>query len=195
MSTVVDKTYTPEDLLAMPDRKNYELVDGHLVEKDVSVLSSWVGGKAYRAVDDFATAHQLGWVWHADLGYVCFPDDPGKVRKPDVSFIRKERMPKGPTSEGYVYIAPDLAVEVLSPNDLAYEVDNKVLEYLDAGVPLVWVINPEARTVRIHRRNGELSWLREQDELLGEDVLPGFRCAVSSLFPAKSAPKAAPSPT
>jgi len=187
MSTVVDKTYTPEDLLAMPDAKSYELVDGHLVERNMSVLSSWVGSRLSRFIDIFVEENQLGWSWHADLGFVCFPDAPGKVRKPDVSFVRKERLPEGPTSEGYLYIHPDLAIEVLSPNDLAYEVDNKVVEYLDAGVPLIWVINPEARTVRIHRRDRSVSWLREEDELSGEDILPGFHCRVSALFPEKPA--------
>jgi Uma2 family endonuclease len=194
MSTVLEKTYTPEDLLAMPDRKSYELVDGQLVERNVSVLSSWVGGQVYHVVDSFVREHQLGWAWGADLGYVCFPDTPGKVRKPDVSFVRKERLPEGLTSEGYLYIPPDLAVEVMSPNDLAYEVDHKVGEYLDAGVPLIWVINPEARTVYIHRRDVSGSVLREQDELSGEDVLPGFCCRVSTLFPPKHAGQpAAPS--
>jgi Uma2 family endonuclease len=194
MSTVLEKTYTPEDLLAMPDRKSYELVDGQLVERSVSVLSSWVGKQTCRIVDSFIDEHQLGWVWGADLGYVCFPDAPGKVRKPDVSFVRKDRLPEGLTSEGYLYIPPDLAVEVISPNDSAYEVDHKVDEYLDAGVPLVWVINPESRTVRIYRRERSGSVLREQDELSGEDVIPGFRCRVSALFPPKPAgPHAAPS--
>src|SRR5262249_43923127 len=147
MSTIAEKTYTPEDLLSMPDRKNYELVDGHLVERNMSVLSSWVGGRLHRILDGFVEDHDLGWAWPADLGYECFPDAPGKIRKPDVSFIRKERLPEGPTSEGYVDIAPDLAVEVVSPNDLAYEVEAKVVEYLNAGVPLVWVIDPEACTV------------------------------------------------
>jgi Uma2 family endonuclease len=144
-----------------------------------------VGGKTYRAVDDFVSKHQFGWAFPADLGYVCFPSAPGKVRRPDVSLIRKERLPEGPTSEGYMYIPPDLAVEVISPNDLAYEVDQKVVEYLDAGVPLVWVINPEARTVRVHRQIRSMGWLREDDELSGEDVLPAFRCRVSKLFPEK----------
>lgn len=194
MSTVLEKTYTPEDLLAMPDRKNYELVDGHLVELNVSVLSSWVGGRMYRAVDSFVEEHQLGWAWGAALGYVCFADAPGKVRKPDVSFVRKERLPEGLTSEGYLYIPPDLAVEVISPNDSAYEVDHKAGEYLNAGVLLVWVINPVARTVIINRRDGSITGLREHDELSGEDVLPGFRCRVSTILPPKPAgQQAAPS--
>jgi Uma2 family endonuclease len=187
MSTIVEKTYTPEELLAMPDLKGYELVDGHLVERHMSRLSSWVGGRVHRFLDIFAEQNQLGWVWPADQGYACYADAPGKVRFPDVSFIRKERLPDALTSEGYTYIPPDLAVEVISPNELAYEVENKVVEYLDAGVALVWVINPEARTVHIHRGNGSVGWLREQDELSGEDVVPGFRCRVAVLFPAKPA--------
>ncbi len=185
MSVVAEKTYTPEDLLSMPDRKNYELVDGQLVERNVSVLLSWVGGRLYRILDVFAEDHGLGWAWPADLGYQCFPDDPRKVRKPDVSFIRKERQPEGLTSEGYQYIPPDLAAEVISPHDLSYEVEAKVVEYLDAGVPLIWVIDPEQRTVRIHRRDGSVSWLREKDELSGEDIMPEFRCPVAAIFPKK----------
>ena len=190
MSTIIEKTYTPEDLLAMPDAKSYELVDGHLVERNVSQLSSWVAGELFGDIRAFLKEKPLGWVWPSDLGYECFPDAPRKVRRADVSFIRLERLPEGPTAEGYLTIAPDLAVEVLSPNDLAYEVDKKVMEYLGAGVSLIWVINPVARTVLIRRRNGTVDWLCEHDELSGEDVLPGFVCRVSSLFPEKPAPRA-----
>src|SRR5690349_2273951 len=102
MNVVAERTYTPEDLLSMPDRKNYELVDDHLVVRNVSPLSSWVGGRLHRILDAFAEDHDLGWAWPADQGYECFPDVPGKVRKPDVSFIRKQRMPEGPSSDGYI---------------------------------------------------------------------------------------------
>jgi Uma2 family endonuclease len=157
-------------------------------------LSSWVGGRIHRVIDIFVDENQLGWAWCADMGYVCFPDAPGKVRKPDVSFVRKERLPEGLTSEGYLYIPPDLAVEVISPNDSPYDVAHKVNEYLGAGVPLVWVINPEVRTVHVYRRNLSSSWLQEQDELSGEDVIPGFRCLVSAILPPKPAgQQAAPS--
>jgi Uma2 family endonuclease len=167
----------------MPDAKSYRLVDGHLLERNVSQLSSWVAGRVFRFIDVFVDDKGLGWAWPSDLGYECFPDSPRRVRRADVSFIRRERLPDGPTSEGYVTIAPDLAVEVLSPNDLAYEVDKKVVEYLDARVSLVWVVNPETRTILIRRRDGTVNWLREHDELSGEGVIPGFVCRVSSLFP------------
>ena len=79
-------------------------------------------------------------------------------------------------------IAPNLAVEVVSPNDLVYEIDEKVEEYLEAGVELVWVVNPVTRTVRVHRADRPGVTLREMDELTGDDLLPGFRCRVSDLF-------------
>jgi Uma2 family endonuclease len=124
-----------------------------------------------------------GLVWAGSLGYRCFPDAPDKIRKPDVSFVRQERFRTEYLREGFLTIVPDLAVEVLSPNDLAYEVDQKIEEYVDAGVPLIWVINPETRIVEIHRKDGTVTKLHEGAELADEDVLPGFRCRVADLFP------------
>jgi Uma2 family endonuclease len=192
MSTVLEQTYTPEDLLTMPDRKKYELVDGHLVERHMSVLSSWVGGQLHFELSRFLREHQIGWAWPSDQGYVCFPNSPRKLRIPDVSYVSKHRLPDGLTSDGYIYIPPDLAVELVSPNDSAYEVMRKVVEYLDAGVALVWVIDPAARTVQIFRRDASPDFLRENGELLGEDVLPGFRCRLATIFPEKTASKPEP---
>jgi Uma2 family endonuclease len=118
------------------------------------------------------------------LGYACFTQSPGKVRRADVSFVRRDRLPEVPTSDGYLYIAPDLAVEVISPNESLYKVDRKLREYLDAGVTLVWVVNPDARTVTIHRAHS-VTRLQENEYLDGENVLPGFRCPVASIFPPK----------
>jgi Uma2 family endonuclease len=186
MSTVAEQTYTPEDLLTM-DGGNYELVDGRLVERNMSRLSSWVGGRVFRIVDGFVSERELGWVWPSDMGYVCFPDSPGKVRKPDVTFVRKERLPDALTLDaGYVYIPPDLAVEVVSPNDTANEVEKKVAEYLGVRVPLIWVIFPDFRTAYVIRGDGSVVRLREEDELKGENVLPGFTCRLGDIFPKTS---------
>jgi Uma2 family endonuclease len=189
MHVIADRIYTPEDLLSMPDRKNYELVDRRLVERSMSQLSSWVGGRLYRFLDAFAEDHHPGWAWPAEPGYACFPDRPNKVRKPDVSFIRIERMPGGPTSEGYAYIPPDLGDEVVSPNDLWRKVRTKLDEYLAMSVRLVWIIDPEARTMYVHRQDGTVSRLREGDELSGEDVVPGFRRELASIFLRKLEPQ------
>ena len=191
MSTITAKSataapvrrFTPEDLLTLPDSVSYELFDGRLVERGLGTVSSWVGGKLHRLLGDYVEAKTLGWVFPADASYQCFPDEPERVRKPDVSFIRFGRLPGEKLPEGHARIAPDFAVEVVSPNDLASELDRKVKEYLGAGVRLVWVIYPDTRSARIHRANGSIAEARENDELSGEDVVPGFRCTVRELLP------------
>jgi Uma2 family endonuclease len=183
---------TPEDLLAMPDGKSFELVGGELVERNSSALSSWVGGQVIAEIARYLEVNPVGRLWGADNGYQCFADAPKKVRKPDVSFIRNERIPADWQIQGFLRVAPDLAVEVVSPNDLAEELEAKVEENIRAGVALVWVIYPELRKVSVFRADGSMTRLREADELTGDEVLPGYSCRVSTLFPA---PTSAPSPT
>ncbi|HWE39259.1 MAG TPA: Uma2 family endonuclease [Isosphaeraceae bacterium] len=183
MATVESSaTYTPEDLLAMPDGDRFELVDGHLVERPMGAISSLVGAEILRLVGNYNREHRLGHVFGADGGFQCFPDDPGRVRKPDVSFLRRGRLPREEVPDGYVGIAPDLAVEVLSPNDQHYETSGKIEEYLSVGVRLIWVVDPVSRTVLISRADRTIQGLRDSDELSGEDVLPGFRCRVAEVF-------------
>src|SRR4051812_14896049 len=124
----------------------------------------------------------LGWVLDSEGSYKCFAEDPRKVRKPDVSFIRRGRLPDERIPDGHVRIAPDLAVEVVSPNDTAYEVEAKVLEYLAAGVPLVWVVNPQARTIHIYRADGSVERLLEESELTAPELLPDLHYKVAELF-------------
>ncbi len=184
MSTTVEThPFTPEDLLTMPDGQRFELVDGQLVEQNVSGLSSWVGGELHALLRNYCREHNLGWVWPADNLYRCFPWKPNLVRRPDVSFIQRDRLTAEQLSEGFLTIPPDLAIEVVSPNDIVYELDEKLSEYLDAGVRLIWVVNPKARTVMSFRADGSVSRLREQDELSGEEIVPGFHCRVAELFP------------
>ncbi|MEO6810197.1 MAG: Uma2 family endonuclease [Isosphaeraceae bacterium] len=185
MSTMVESRTqtTPGDLLAMPDGKNYELVDGVLVERNMSALSSLVASKLNRLIGNFCESNASGWVFGADCGYQCFPGFPKKVHRPDVSFIRQSRMTVAQLAEGFIPIAPDLAVEVVSPNDLVYKLAEKIQEYLDAGVPLIWIIYPSTRSVYVHRRDGTITLVRAGQDLDGEGVLPGFRCRVADLFP------------
>jgi Uma2 family endonuclease len=193
MSTAVatEARYTPEDLLAMPDSESYELVHGKLLERKMGVESSGVGGELLIHVGQHCKRHGLGRVLPADTGYQCFPHDPDLVRKADVSFIRKDRLPGGRLPKGWAKFPPDLAVEIVSPNDLAEEVEEKLVDYRRAGVPLVWVIYPGARTARIHRSDGSASYLSEDDELSGEDVIPGFRCPLREILPPREQPEPA----
>ena len=187
MHAVADAV-TPEQLLALPDEKDFELVDGRLVERNMGSMSSWVGGRFYHWIANYCEEHALGLVWPADNGMQCFPGSPNKVRKPDVTFVRRGRLPDDLPPEGYLRLAPDLVVEVVSPNDLALEVDRKVMEYLAAGVRLVWIVNPDLRVVRTYAADGTCRWLREDDELTGGDVLPGFVCRVETFFPPTQTP-------
>ena len=175
--------HTPEDLLIMPDAVSYELVDGELMERNMGAVSSWVAGRVLVLLSAVVEGDKLGWVLGADASYQCFGDDLDRVRKPDVSFICRGRLPDEELPQGHVKLAPDLAVEVVSPNDRYLEVQAKVVEYLTAGVRLVWVIDPDNRTVTIRALEADQPMeLREHDELTGGDVLPGFRCRVSDLF-------------
>jgi Uma2 family endonuclease len=183
MSIANHTKVTPQELLIMPDSSQYELIDGELKERPVSLLSSMVGGRVFRRIDEFCEREGAGVAWPADGGCQCFPEMPLTVRKPDVMLVRRSRLPPDWMQQGYLRVAPDLVVEVISPNELAADLEEKVAEYLSVGVPLIWVIDPERRTVRIHRADGSIGWLRENDKLSGEDVLIGFSCPVSELFP------------
>lgn len=185
MSIAVEpRRYTPDDLLTMPDGDRYELVNGELVERNLSMESSWIAGEMHRRIANFVIERGLGWAYPEGTSYQCFREESRRVRKPDTSFIMTQRLPNGPLPEGHCPMAPDLAVEVVSPNDLFYEVDIKVDEWLHAGTRLVWVVVPATHTVLIHRR-GQPSPTRLQvtDKLTGEEVLPGFECDVGALFP------------
>src|ERR1700730_11833163 len=163
IAKIADTRYTLQDLAGLPDETAFELADGQLVERNVSVLSSLVEGFVYDRVLDYARMTDGGLVWPGTIGYQCFPLFPDKTPRPDVSFIAKARLSKELMVAGYITIAPDLAVEVLSPNDLAYEVDQKVEEYFSVGVRVIWIINPEKRTVVIYRPNGTATKLTDKD--------------------------------
>jgi Uma2 family endonuclease len=183
MSTIAEpRTYTPDDLLRMPDGDRYELVDGHLVEINVSALSSLVAGRLLSRITVFCEPHALAWIFGADCSYQCFPRNPEKVRRPDVSLILRGRLPAEQLARGHLTLPPDLAIEVVSPNDLAYEVEEKVQEYLEVGVRLAWVGYPPTRTISIRRGDRSSTVAYANDALTGEDILPGFSCRVGDLF-------------
>jgi Uma2 family endonuclease len=171
---------TPDDFLNGYDEAGIELVKGRLVEKPMGSLSAFVGGRLLAFVTQHDVNCEYGWPFAADAGIQCFPNDPLKVRKPDMCYVRRE--PDGPPV-GWLTVVPDLVVEVISPNDKSGETDVKLGEYLAAGVPLVWHINPLGRSVTAFRPNGDAKRLTEEDLLRCEDIIPGFECMISDLFP------------
>jgi Uma2 family endonuclease len=183
MSTVTSDV-TPEDLLRMPDGKDYELSDGQLVERTMSSLASRVAVRLSRFLDEFAERRSAGWVFDSENGYQCFPDDPTAVRKPDVSFIAASRLAADEIGEGWMRLAPDLVVEIVSPRDNARELQRKREDYRSAGVPVVWEIYPEDLAAWVHHLDGTSRHLVGNDlELVGEGPLKGFRCRLDALLP------------
>lgn len=179
--TVQERLYTAEDLLAMSHASGrYELVKGVLVEMAPSgdthtELGVWLA----HLLINYVTPNDLGTVSGADGGYVLF-HDPDTVRSPDVGFIAKARLK--PRTGKFYEMAPDLAVEIVSPNDTASEVRAKVKEYFQAGVRLVWVVYPNDRSVDVHRPNQPTVSLEVGETLDGGEVLPGFTLPVKDIF-------------
>lgn len=173
-STTLSPPVTAEEFAAR-DHKGLELVDGQVVEVPVSSATAHTSSRVLFKGTEYTDPRQLGVWFSADGGIRCFPDDPDRVRKPDAFFVRRERLPSNIWTTPFVEVAPDLAVEVVSPSDLATEVRGKVQEYLDAGVPVVWVIFPDTRTAWIHRVDRGVE-IFESGELEAEPVIPGFRC-------------------
>ena len=126
-------------------------------------------------------ANHLGRVFAAETGF-RLSRSPDTVRGVDVAFVRADRIPPGGPPAGFFEGPPDLAVEVVSPGDTLQEVEDKVDDYLAAGARMVWVVNPRRRTVTVHRPGANPVVLRETDTLDGQDVVPGFRCAVGAIF-------------
>lgn len=173
---------TPEEWLEMPAamRDGYDLIDGQLVEWNVSQKSSRAGARFAQRIGNYADAHNSGWAFAMDLGYRIF--EGSTVRHADASFISLKRMPsEGFEDSGYCEVAPEVVVEAVSPNDLAYDVDAKVREWLKAGAVVVWTVYPESRTVNENRRRASRDY-QSGETITAPDVMPGFELAVDDLF-------------
>ena len=127
----------------------------------------------------FVKENELGKVVGTESGFVL-SDEPPTVRAPDIAFVSEERLDFD--RKRFAPLAPDLAVEILSPSNTMSEMHDKVIDYLDAGTRFVWVVDPDSRTITVYRSRDAIRLLTLEDELDGADVLPGFRCKVSELF-------------
>ena len=175
-------TFTPEDLLRLEkDEGLFELVDGKLVEKPMSFLANRTASLIIRRLGDFAEKTHAGEVV-PEQTFQCFAHEPGRVRIPDVAFVAAARAAEIP-DEGHARIAPDIAIEVISPGNKMYEFEEKLLDYQKAGIKLVWEVNPKFRFIRVHRLQVAPERLEEADILTGEPVLPGFSILVKELLP------------
>jgi Uma2 family endonuclease len=182
-ATLPHDRLTLDDLLTMRDGDYYELIDGNLVERSGSALASYVAGEVTGPIWEYLRQKPIGWVFSSGLGVDCFRPRI-HLRHASASFIRRERFPNGTFPEGHIKFAPDLAIEVVPPDSEYNAVWPRIRDWFDAGSRRIWVIDPIARTVQVFRPpSRECSFLwRDDDELDGEDVLPGFRCRIGAFF-------------
>lgn len=159
--------------------KSYEIVDGQPEEKArAGARHGSVIMRLGARLEMHVEQHQLGGIYSPDTTFQIGRNE----RLPDLAFVSAARMPEGGEPEGIWPVAPDLAVEVISPNDLWEKVQSKVQEYFTAGVQQVWLVSWQQRTVSIYDSPTHVTILTEDDILLSEALLPGFSCRVSEIF-------------
>ncbi|MDP6355837.1 MAG: Uma2 family endonuclease [Planctomycetota bacterium] len=184
MSTAaLDTQITADELshIGMADG-TFEIVYGELVElPPMGIHEILLGYMLTRYLDDHVKEHGLGRIF-PDGAKFRLARDPDLVRGPDVSFVEEDRIPADLFEKGYMDIAPDFAVEVISDSNSFAEIEGKVTEYLAADVRLIWVINPGTRTACIHTQGSNVRRVNENDELDGGDVIPGFKLRLKDLF-------------
>jgi Uma2 family endonuclease len=185
MSTIASKQLlTAEEFFRLPDPgdgSQQELVRGEIITMPPpGGMHGVCCSKADRRIGNFVEEHSLGTVTCNDAGFIT-ERGPDSVRGPDIAYWSKEKLPVIPV--GYIEVAPDLIVEVLSPSNTSKKIQNKLHEYFTKRVSMVWVIAPEDRTLTVYRGPDEGRLLHDTATVEGEEVLPEFTCRVSDLLP------------
>ncbi len=174
---------TLEDFADLPEQDGYklELVRGHVVREPRPMpLHGRVAARLTRFLDEHVDAGDFGAVL-VEVDFLL-SEEPPTVRAPDIAFVSTGRLPHDAYAPVYWRFAPDLAVEILSPSNRAAEMQRKVLEYIDAGSRMVWVIDPEAQTAIAYGSRTDIQLLGPDEALHGGDVLPGFLLPLARLF-------------
>ncbi|MGH2562604.1 MAG: Uma2 family endonuclease [Thermomicrobiales bacterium] len=180
---VTTKPLTAADLEELgPDYRWFELIDGVLHERGtMGGRHGEIGFDLGLHVGIFVADHRLGRLYTSDTRFIL-SRDPYTVRMPDVAFVRADRLPPEQERVGPMPLAPDLVVEVVSPDDRYEEVTQKIELYQRAGVPLLWLVEPRRKTVTIYAAGHEPRSLTATDTLDGGNVLPGFSLPVADVF-------------
>jgi len=161
--------------------KSTELVRGRLIVREPpSTYHGQVSGRLTYLLGHHIYDRGVGEVFGQDTGFHIF-SNPDSVRAPDVAFVRKERLERLPR-RGFARLAPELCVEVMSPDDRPGEVLSKVGDWLEAGVVLVWVIDPAKHEARVYRADGSIALVHADGVLEGEEVLPGFALPLAEVL-------------
>jgi len=161
----------------------YELIDGELRVKEMaSPKHANIASKLNMFVGSFIFQNQLGESYDSSASYLLkgTPEKPELVYLPDFSFVAADRVQQ--IYRGFYQLAPDLAVEIISPSERQGEIEKKTQDYLQCGVKQVWRIYPEQKQITVHFPDSTPTTYHEGDTLSSGDLLPGFTLAVSSLF-------------
>lgn len=179
----VEKKMTADELLRMPDDEyRYELVRGELRKMvPAGHAHGRIAMNISTPLDQHVRSNKLGTVYAAETGFIL-ARNPDTVRAADVAFVRKERVDALEEEEGYWPGAPDLAVEVVFPNDAYADVEEKVFDWLDAGTRMVLVVNSRKNTVTRYRSRDDIAVFTEDETLPGNDVVPGWTLSVGDIF-------------
>jgi Uma2 family endonuclease len=176
------KIWTDDELMALSDGNCYELIDGELIDMGNSgALHGYVCSILVMTLMNYILPRKLGIILDSSTAFTM---KNGNKRSPDISFVSKEKLQGlDELPDGFLDGAPDLAIEVLSPNNTIAEIDRKIVEYFENGSRLVWVINLKQHYVLVYRSAKEPDRLLKQaDSLDGEDVISGFIMPLSEIF-------------
>jgi Uma2 family endonuclease len=185
MADVQTQLLTGDDLLEIvaqnPD-KRYELIEGELIEMPPPGLEhAQVENQAAFLLTSHNKKVKLGRVLTGEAGFYTHGHD-HQVRGVDVAFISYSRWPADQPNPGYGRFAPELVIEVVSPSDRADKIEEKVQEWLDFGVLLVWVIYPQTQRIHVFRHGQQPMIMRADEVVSGEDAFPGFSAFVHEFF-------------
>ncbi len=177
------KLMTAEELLQkMPEARRGELVQGEFIEMSpAGYHHGRIAGNIFGSLWSFVKRNRLGHVYAAETGFLL-SRNPDTVRAPDAAFVTAERAARQTQERGFFDGPPDLAVEVISPTETVDEVEAKLIDYLEAGARLVWLIYPRTQTITVYRSLTDVDILTAADRLDGGELLPGFATAVSEIF-------------
>lgn len=173
---------TAEEFAALPGGdERYELVNGVIVEMPrPKPRHGLTAGRLSRKLALFLDQQPLGEIF-IESGFLV-GREPDIIRGPDLAFVSAHRVPSGQDLDSYFEGAPDIAIEIVSPNDATVDTRQRIDEYLAAGARLIWIIFPMFKTIEVHHLDLTATTLRTTDTLDGGDVLPGFSVPVSALF-------------
>ncbi len=175
------KLITGEELLAMSDIGPAELIDGRIVSLTPTGFEHGdIEFTLGTELKQFVSARNLGWVIGGEVG-IYIHRNPDRIRAADIAFVSKQRTAQRPP-HGYLELAPELVVEIISPSDLWQGVREKIQDYFSTGVERVWIVEPDNRAVLVYRNSTEAQELHEGDTLHGEGILAAFALPVADLF-------------